>query len=155
MFLFNYNTEFPNTHTHKLSVSKAEASAYSAYHIPKYSSLPYVKGLSVKLTGILKPFNVTIAPRNTNDLLCFFKLAKDPIPKNDTADVVYNNPCSGCTATYSGTIKRPLITRIVDRSNNYIGLARKSFRFFSLDDFSHSKSFFSIANFRPCMIFDS
>ena len=31
----------------------------------------------------------------------------------------------------------------------------KSFRLFPLDDFSRSKSFFSIANFRPYMVFDS
>ena len=37
----------------------------------------------------------------------------------------------------------------------YIGLATNSFRFFPLDDFSRSKSFFSIANFRPYMVFDS
>ena len=37
----------------------------------------------------------------------------------------------------------------------FIGLATKSFRFFPLDDFSRLKSFFSIANFRPHMVFDS
>ena len=36
-----------------------------------------------------------------------------------------------------------------------IMLATKSFHFFLLDDFSRSKSFFSIANFRPYMVFDS
>ena len=36
-----------------------------------------------------------------------------------------------------------------------IGLATMSFHFFPLDDFSRSKSFFSIANFRPYMVFDS
>ena len=40
-----------------------------------------------------------------------------------------------------------LITTIV--------LTTKSFHFFSLDDFTHSKLFFSISNFRPCMVFDS
>ena len=41
------------------------------------------------------------------------------------------------------------------RTSGYIGLATKSFRFFPLDDFSRSKSFFSIANFRPYIVFDS
>ena len=36
-----------------------------------------------------------------------------------------------------------------------IGLATKSFRFLPLDDFSRSKSFFSIAIFKPYMVFDS
>ena len=33
--------------------------------------------------------------------------------------------------------------------------ATKSFRFLPLDDFSRSKSFFSIENFRTYMVFDS
>ena len=36
-----------------------------------------------------------------------------------------------------------------------IGLATRSFRFIPLDDFSRSKSFFSISKFRPYMVFDS
>ena len=36
-----------------------------------------------------------------------------------------------------------------------IGLVTKSFRIFPLDDFSRSKSFLSIANFKPIMVFDS
>ena len=40
--------------------------------------------------------------------------------------------------------------------NVAIGLVIKSFRFFSLDDFSRlNKSFFSIANFRPYMVFEN
>ena len=62
---------------------------------PKYIPLPYVQGLSEKLSGILKPFNIKIAPRNENNFSNFFKLAKDHISKLDTADVVYNIPCTG------------------------------------------------------------
>ena len=74
--------------------------------------LPYVQGLSEKLSGILKPFNIRIAPRNTNNLTHLFKSPKDPISKLDIADVVYNIPCTGCTANYIGTTKRPLKNRI-------------------------------------------
>ena len=38
----------------------------------------------------------------------FFKAVKDHISKLDTSDVVYNIPCTGCTASYIGTTKRPL-----------------------------------------------
>ena len=75
-------------------------------------SLPYVQGLSGKLSGILKPFNIKIALRNVNNLSRFFKPTKDRISKLDTADIVYNIPCTDCTATYIGTTKRPLKTRI-------------------------------------------
>ena len=87
-------------------------------HAHKYVSLPYVQGLSKKLSGILKPFNIKIAPRNTNDLALFFKSPKDTVLKLDMPDVVYNIPCSGCTAIYIGTTKRPLKTRIQEHKKD-------------------------------------
>ena len=75
---------------------------------PKYM----LQGLSEKLSGILKPFDVKIASCNVNNLSCFFKPTKDRISKLDTADVVYKFPCKECTATYIGTTKRPIKTRI-------------------------------------------
>ena len=80
-----------NTHIHTYTHSTAQN--------PKYMRLPYVQGLSEKLSGILKPFNIKIAPRNENDFSHFFKSSKDQINKLDTADVIYNIPCTGCTAS--------------------------------------------------------
>ena len=59
-----------------------------------------------------------IASRNVNNLSRFFKPTKDRISKLDTADVVYNIPCTDCTATYIGTTKRPLKTRIHDHKRD-------------------------------------
>ena len=61
-----------------------------------------------------KNTNKGFPPRNENNLSNFFKSAKDNISKLDTADVVYNIPCTGCTASYIGTTKRPLKTRITE-----------------------------------------
>ena len=85
-------------------------------------ALPHVQGLSEKLSGILKPFNIKIASRNVNNLSRFFKPTKDRISKLDTADVVYNIPCTDCTATYIGTTKRPLKTRIHERRGMFTTL---------------------------------
>ena len=106
-----------NTHTHEVSERVPNTHIHTTHsnstgQTPKYVPLPYVQGLSEKLSGILKPFNIKIASRNTNGLSHFFKSTKDPIPKLDTANVVYNIPCSDCTAAYIGTTKRPLKTRI-------------------------------------------
>ena len=79
---------------------------------PKYVSLPYVQGLSEKLSGILKSFSIKIASRDVNNLSRFFKPTKYRLSEIDTADVVYNIPCTDCTATYICTTKRPLKTRI-------------------------------------------
>ena len=91
---------------------------YPAGQNPKYKPLPYVQGLSKKLSGFLKPFNIKIVPGNENYLSNFFKSAKDHIAKLDTADVVYNILCTGCTASYIGTTKRPLKTRISEHKKD-------------------------------------
>ena len=68
----------------------------------------------IKLSAILKPFNIKIVSRNTNDLSQIFKTTKDIFPKLETVNVVYNIPCADCTAYYMGTTKRPLKTRILE-----------------------------------------
>ena len=120
-----------NTQTHQPSVYTSKVSSHththetqpiSTGHAHKYVPMPYVQGLSEKLSCILKPFNIKIAPRNTNDLALFFKSAKDTVPKLYMADVVYNIPCSGCIATYIGTTKRPLKTRIQEDKKDVYNL---------------------------------
>ena len=108
-----------NTYIHQLSQSNTNTQTYthSTGQNPEYIPLPYVQGLSEKLSGILKPFNIKIAPRNENDFSHFFKSSTDQINKLDTADVVYNISCTGCTASYIGTTKRPLKTRITEHKS--------------------------------------
>ena len=91
-------TTQPNLAEGQCTTTKTRAS-------PKYMSLPYVQSLSEKLSGILKPFDINIAPRNVNNLSHFFKPTKDRISKLDTADVVYNILYTDCTATYIGTFR--------------------------------------------------
>ena len=84
----------------------------------QYVSLPYVQGLSEKLSDILKPFNIKTVSRNTNNLSRIFKITKDTIPKLETVNVVYNIPCADCTASYIGTTKRLLETRILEQKKD-------------------------------------
>ena len=101
-----------HTQTTQPNLAASQSTATNTQPHPKYKSLPYVQGLSEKLSGILKPFNIKIASRNVNNLSRFFKPTKVRISKLDTADVVYNIPCTDCEATYIGTIKRRFKTRI-------------------------------------------
>ena len=84
----------------------------------QYVSLPYVQGLFQNLSVILKPFNIKIVSRNTNDLSRIFKTTKDTISKLETANVIYNISCANCTASYIGTSKRPLKTRILEHKKD-------------------------------------
>ena len=84
----------------------------------QYVSLPYVQGLSEKISAILKHFNNKIVSRNTNDLSRILETTKDTIHKLETANVVYNIPCADCTASYIGTTKRTLKTRILEHKKD-------------------------------------
>ena len=89
--------------------------------------------------------------------------------------MLYNSVCWDCSTSNEKIMRKYedwiIFSKCVQMSNKkyfgmsdffrwslslikYIGLATKSFRFFPLDDFSRSKSFFSIENLRPYMLFD-
>ena len=55
------------------------------------------------------------------------------------------------SAIYTFTFKRSILSF----NDCNMWQHKKQFRFFPVDDFSRSKSFFSIANFRAYMVFDS
>ena len=121
--LFSQRGLKKNTNTHKVSERVPNTHIHTTHsnltgQTPKYVPLSYVHGLSKKLSGILKPFNIKIASRNTNGLSHLCKSTKDPISKLDTANVVYNIPCSDCIAAYIGTGKRPLKTRIHEHTKD-------------------------------------
>lgn len=84
----------------------------------KYFSLPYVKGFSEKLSGVLKPFNVSPAYRNIFDLSAIFKTQKDNIEKIYKTNIVYEISCNDCESAYIGTTKRPLKTRIKEHKKD-------------------------------------
>ena len=58
----------------------------------------------------------------------------------------------GSTSVHKNSVIARPEKRLISRN---ILLSTKSFRFFPLYDFNRSKSFFSIANFWPYMVFDS
>ena len=83
-----------HTQTTQPNLAAGQSTATNTQTHTKYMSLSYIQGLSEKLSGILKPFNIKIASRNVNNLSRFFKPTKDKVSKLDTADIVYNIPCT-------------------------------------------------------------
>lgn len=61
-------------------------------HNIKYSPLPYIKGLSESIQSIMKPYNIKIAHRNTNNLSLLFSKIKTTEP---TLSTTYQN-CEKC-----------------------------------------------------------
>ena len=68
--------------------------------------LPYIKGISEKISRACKPFS----SRNT------FRKVKERPGMMDVKGVVYSIPCTECSATYVGETGRTLRVRVVDHS---------------------------------------
>jgi hypothetical protein len=94
----------------------------------KYVSIPYIQGLSEKLNKIVKPHNIKLAYKNTNNLNYLYTKLKDKIPLKKQTHVVYKIPCGGCNGIYIGQTQQHLNERINGHkfSNNTTALKKHS-----------------------------
>ena len=88
--------------------------------IKPFISIPYIEGLSEKISGILHSYNLKTAYKNQKNLKMIFKPTKDKIPKELSSNIVYSVPCKGndCKAVYIGQTKRFLKNRLKEHKNN-------------------------------------
>lgn len=77
-----------------------------------YVSLPYIKGLIHKLTGIFSNLNIRVAKNNLLTNRTLFSNLKDRIPITQKSDVVYEIVCSTCERSYIGQCSTSLKQRI-------------------------------------------
>ena len=94
--------------------------------------LPYIKGLSEKLSRILKDHQVSTSYKPHTTLRRLLVHPKDKIPKEDTCDVVYQIPCLNCDEVYIGETGRQMKTRQAehqqDIEDNAVGVRTRSER---------------------------
>ena len=84
----------------------------------KYTSVPYVPGVSERLSRIFRKFDVKIAHKPTNtikDKICHLK---DKRKNLDKAGVVYELDCNQCTAKYIGETGRQTRDRMKEHQND-------------------------------------
>ena len=88
--------------------------------IQPFISIPYIEGLSEKISRILGNYNINIAFKNHKSLKMIFKPTKDRLKKEQLSNIVYSIPCkdNNCKAVYIGQTKRFLQTRIKEHKNN-------------------------------------
>lgn len=99
-------------------------STYKAYHTtinknkekqinkePKIP-IPYIKGLTEKISHILKPYQLQIASTNQNNLKYLYSNTKSKIKKSKQTHVIYSIPCKNCEAKYIGQTRQYLENRI-------------------------------------------
>ena len=85
-----------------------------------FVSLPYVEGLSEKVSGILRRYNINTAFKNQKNLNIIFKQTKDKLRIEQASNIVYSVRCKGnnCKAVYIGQTKRFLKNRLNEHKNN-------------------------------------
>ena len=88
--------------------------------IKPFISIPYVEGLSEKISRILGNYNINTAFKNHKSLKMIFKSTKDRLKKKQLSNIVYSIPCkdNNCKAVYIGQTKRFLKNRINEHKNN-------------------------------------
>ena len=110
----NYNEDFIQRNTHRpTTTTEANDNA-----IPTTTAtIPYIKGISEKISRILQPFNIRVAHKPNTTLRQLLTNVKDK-DKNEPRNrqgAVYKINCSDCHAPYIGETGRNLTTRLTEQ----------------------------------------
>ncbi len=79
---------------------------------PRWTTLPYINGISETLARHLRSHNIKVKHKPMATLRTALVKAKDTIPLEAKAGVIYQFPCKGCTAKYVGETSKALKTRM-------------------------------------------
>ena len=89
--------------------------------------LPYVQGVTEKLTRILKKHKISTAVKPHSTLRQLLVRPKDQVKKEDQGQVVYRIPCKMCNKAYVGETGRQLKTRIEEHKKEVDSLENTAF----------------------------
>ena len=82
-------------------------------------TIPYVKGLSEKISAILKKHKIGTAFRPHTNIRKMLVHPKDKIKKDEKCGVIYKVDCSMCDNVYVGETGRKLKTRIEEHRKDF------------------------------------
>lgn len=77
----------------------------------KYLSIPYIKGLSERISKVLAPHDIIVAHKSQPTLKQLLCHLKDKLPPGSRKGAIYKITCN-CGKSYIGETKRPLCVRI-------------------------------------------
>lgn len=77
-----------------------------------YMAMPYITGTTEMLKKMLKPYNIIVAAKNSNNIKHLFTNLKSKNEKGKTTHVVYKIDCKDCMGKYIGQTKQYLENRI-------------------------------------------
>ena len=99
------NKELSSSHENVNATQKSTVS-------PSYVVLPYIKGVTERITRTLQREKIRVSFQPTRTLQQEFPKPKDKLDTIRTRDIVYKIECSACDFTYYGQTNRALKTRI-------------------------------------------
>ncbi|XP_068716970.1 uncharacterized protein [Montipora capricornis] len=78
--------------------------------------LPYAKGFSEKIAGVLRGFNIKVAHKPIRTISNILKKPKDKIEREASRGIVYKIKCKDCDCVYIGQTSRALKTRVKEHT---------------------------------------
>ncbi|BHF84001.1 hypothetical protein SprV_0902715100 [Sparganum proliferum] len=91
----------------------SRATMKSTANQPKvWRALPYIANVSEAVARTLQPLGIGIAHKPEATIRRLVMKPKTPLPRGETANVVYRIPCSSCEANYVGETGKRLQTRM-------------------------------------------
>ncbi|XP_055601010.1 uncharacterized protein LOC129749910 [Uranotaenia lowii] len=129
--------------THKMYNSLSEEKIEQAKN---FITIPYCAGLGEKLARYFKQYDINVAFKSLDKVKnTIFTKTKDKIPKEKTANVVYDIKCGECKKSYIGETSQFLHKRLEQHKNDVknkkvggSGLAQHSIEYGHIFDFKNT-----------------
>ena len=83
-----------------------------------YISLPFIPDINHQIKKVLKPHNIQIAEKPSNNSKTFFTKLKPNIAKSNQTNLIYKIDCLECLKTYIGQTKQYLKNRTKEHQNS-------------------------------------
>ncbi|XP_055714728.1 uncharacterized protein LOC129808846 [Phlebotomus papatasi] len=110
--------DFPNRVIQRLLREEGQQNSTTTDQL-YFNTISYVRGISEKLgKKITEKTGKKVAFQPVTKVRKFFSRIKDPIPKDNKCDVVYEIPCGGCEKSYIGTTGQQLKKRLQQHKND-------------------------------------
>ena len=89
--------------------------------------VPYVQGLSEKITRIYKKYGISTSVRPNSTLRQLLVHPKDKLEALENGEIVYRIPCKMCNKSYIGETGRQLKTRIDEHKKDVNSISSQTF----------------------------
>ena len=116
----NYPDWFLKQTINCMNISRTKTRVTSNHQEKKFTViLPYISGLSEKITRILKSFDVQVCTKPLKTIKDILPSTKDRIESTRRQGAIYQIPCQDCSALYIGEIGRNFKTRCAEHKRNF------------------------------------